>query len=528
VAMATSELDYAPPKSSLHSSTTFAEMSQASISGETGSVTTSQSARITGSAVSSSEDQRKESLVLLGDYSCSAAAMLTTFSSQLLDYIVATQNTLDAHLTYYIFNIHAAASPDSPASPAPSPSTLPTPELLIGKIMTSNLSAYIYTPVNLAHNRANLNSSWFTVPERYRPIIDYYSISEDANGIWSTDDGWPSESFIEFSTSKRALLQFGTIDPQMQGVDYSSELEILFPSGYIEQDGTNLSFNSAGPITNNCYLHNTTTNVSSSNSSWATVSLSNPSDFIFSRDNLSSIDLNFNLTSQLTDCGISPLLNTTLNNVTADIDFVPYRSLAASTIWSWAPGEPKDYNTSASPSHSGSVMRCTATSYSGRWAVADCARKHYTACRAAPYNWTISAHAVSFSLASTACPTNYTFSAPASALENAYLTQAIRLTKDFSEDKSDGAGAVLLAFNSLNVPGCWVAGQGNTTCPYSSESLMSFARARTIVVPTVAVIIILVVSAATLFAKGVGHRRGVKKRMGRKARNGFVYEGVPS
>lgn len=522
--MATSELDHAPLKSSLHGSTTFAEMSHASILAETASVTTSQSARITGSAVSSSEDQRKESLVLLGNYSCSAAAMLTTFSGQLLDYIVATQNTLDAHLTYYTFNIHAAASPDSPASPAPSPSTLPTSELLIGNIMTSNLSAYIYTPDNLAYDRANLNSSWFTVPERYRPILDYYSISEDENEVWSTEDGWPSESFIEFSTSKRALLQFGTIDPQMRGVDYSSDLEILFPSGYIEQDRTSRSLDSVGPNTNNCFLHNTTTNVSSSNSSWATVSLSNPSDFISSGDNLSSIDLNFNLTSELTDCGISPLLNTTLNNVTADIDFVPYRSLAASTIWSWAPGEPKDYNTSAS----GSVMRCSTTSYSGRWAVADCARKHYAACRAAPYNWTISAHAVSFSFANAACPTNYTFSTPASALENAYLTQAIRLTKDFNEDKPDGAGAVLLAFNSLNVPGCWVAGQGNTTCPYSSQSLMSFARERTIVVPTVAVIIILVVSAATLFAKGVGHRRGVKRRRGRKARNGFVYEGVPS
>ncbi|KFY23492.1 hypothetical protein V493_05821, partial [Pseudogymnoascus sp. VKM F-4281 (FW-2241)] len=190
-----------------------------------------------------------------GDYKCSPAATLETFGHQLHSYIVETQNTLAAQLSYYVFNIHAAASAASPQSPAPAPINLPVDRELIGGMLSNNLSSYIYTPINLANNRANLNSSWYTVPERYRPVTDYYTVKIDDNGVWTTEDGWPSESFIQFSSLKRALFQFGTIDPQMQGADYEPDADILFPSGFITDPQNNVTLNSTGHVTSGCYLH---------------------------------------------------------------------------------------------------------------------------------------------------------------------------------------------------------------------------------------------------------------------------------
>lgn len=46
-------------------------------------------------------------------------------------------------------------------------------------------------------------------------------------------------------------------------------------------------------------------------------------------------------------------------------------------------------------------------------------------------------------------------------------------------------------------------------------------------VPTVAAIIVLVISALTLFVKCAGYRK-VRKRTRKRADNGFIYEGVPS
>ena len=124
-----------------------------------------------------------EDLESLGPYKCSPGAVLSVFSRLLNSYNLATQNTLEAHLTYFTFNIHAAADHDNPTSPAPAPTSMPKEESLIGSLINGNLSAYIYTPRNLENNRNNLNSSWFTVPERYRPVTDYYSIIKDGDEI---------------------------------------------------------------------------------------------------------------------------------------------------------------------------------------------------------------------------------------------------------------------------------------------------------------------------------------------------------
>lgn len=445
-----------------------------------------------------------------GAYTCSPAATLETFGHQLHSYIVDTQNTLAAQLSYYVFNIHAAASSASPDSPAQAPTNLPVDGELIGGMLSSNLSSYIYTPINLSNNRANLNSSWYTVPERYRPVTDYYTVEIDDNAVWSTDDGWPSESFIEFSSLKRVLFQFGTIDPQMQRADYFADASILFPTNFLTTPQSSLSLNSTGDVSSGCYLHSPPATPSNTNSSWASYALT-------------TTPTNSTLAA-LTSCGISPHLNATLTD-SASTSPLPYHAFTLATHWSWAPSEPKNYSTSLSPANA-ALMRCAAVSPSGSWSVTSCAEKRFIACRASPFDWSISSNPVALPYAASACPPGTAFAAPASALENSYLAQAQRSSsRDF-----DGQG-VLVAFNSVQVDGCWVVGGADEVCPYDRVTLLQFAREREIVVPTVAAVIVLVISALTVFSKVAGNRRvgrGKRGREGWRAANGFVYEGVPS
>jgi hypothetical protein len=134
------------------------------------------------------------------------------------------------------------------------------------------------------------------------------------------------------------------------------------------------------------------------------------------------------------------------------------------TIWSWAPGEPRNSSSGVSDS----LFRCATSNVDlgGRWEVSDCSQKYYTACRASsqPYDWKIATYTVSYSYASQTCPNNYIFGAPRTALENSYLTQAIR---EYHRDY-DGHG-VWVDFNSLDFKDCWVSGGPNATCPYKDS-----------------------------------------------------------
>jgi hypothetical protein len=168
-----------------------------------------------------------------------------------------------------ILNIHAAVSNADPTAPAPAPTNLPGESDTLGGLFSGNLSAYIYTPSNLRLDRANLNASWYNVVERYQPAYDYYNITLDSNGIASTDDGWPSESYIEFSKSKRLLLGWGNVDPQMAGYNFSMDVSTIFPSGYIQDIQTDIGVTNSGELTSGCFLSDTTQLLSEINSSWA-------------------------------------------------------------------------------------------------------------------------------------------------------------------------------------------------------------------------------------------------------------------
>lgn len=218
---------------------------------------------------------------------------------------------------------------------------------------------------------------------------------------------------------------------------------------------------SKGKLTRGCFLRNSTDDLSQTNSSWALAT--DLPGFSYPTSAASDLIPLLNLTANETNCGISPMLNVTLLNVTAHDNYIPYQNFSYATIWSWATGEPKSYNNS----DSASLYRCATSNIDlfGRWIVADCSQKYFAACRAQaqPYNWTITTYPISYSIANQACPDEYTFTAPRTALENSYLTQAMREShRDY-----DGHGA-WVDFNSLDVGGCWVTGGPNATCPYTA------------------------------------------------------------
>ncbi|KAK0123355.1 hypothetical protein ONS96_010348 [Cadophora gregata f. sp. sojae] len=421
-------------------------------------------------SISAIPDTPNSPLVAIGPYVCTTSINLSAFTSLLLDYIQKSENTLGAHLIYLILNLHAAASEQDPDAPAPQPSRLPLGLDLLGNQFAGNLTEYIYTESELLSDRRNLNDSWYNIQnELYRPVEGYYEMTRTPNGILTTEDGWPSEAYIEFANSKRLLIGWGTIDPQMEGYNFTGDSGTIFTEGFIQELQTEVRATDDGALTNGCFMNNSTDELAQANSSWAVQS----SLSSFEYPTASSADLTplLNLTTSLTNCGISPHLNNTLLSVSAHQNSTPYTLFSHSTIWSWAPNSPQNASTTpTSPSSTSQIFRCaisTLTSpenpYPGRWIVDDCSARRYAACRRRnkPYTWTLADVAVSYSFADENCPEEYEFAAPRTALENAYLTVAMRRSgRDF-----DGHGA-WVDFNSLDVEGCWTTGGPNATCPY--------------------------------------------------------------
>ncbi|QSZ33935.1 hypothetical protein DSL72_005514 [Monilinia vaccinii-corymbosi] len=474
-----------------------------------------------------------KTLYNVGPYTCTTTISLEVLTSVLLGYIEKTQNTIDAHLLTVTLNIHAVESDADIDGPAPQPLILPDPLESLGSLFSSNLSAYIYTPGDLTSNRADLNSSWYSVTERHRPVLDYYTTATQEFGIVTTEDGWPTEAFIELSQGKRMLLQFGSVDPSMKKYNFDGDADTIFPQGYIDnRHGSNILASSDGMIRSGCLLDNSTENISQINSSWATAG--NLPSFEYPTRSDSDPTSLFSLASSLTSCGISPTLNITLLNNTASANNPPYKAYVQSSIWSWAFNEPRNFSSSSSSTdNSDSLFRCAVLrSQTNRWHVTDCSTKLYAACRAPsqPYNWTLTTYSISYSYAPQACPSPYIFEAPRTALENAHLAQTLRnLAPSRNLDRDDAK--VWLDFNSLEMKNCWTTGGPNATCPYTGrEAILENITKKEIVVPTVAALIVLILTGFVLLGKCAGRRwrnwRSRGKR--RRKRGGDVYEGVPA
>lgn len=436
----------------------------------------------------------------------------------------ATATTTDAVLTFLVFNIHAASSWAAPNDPArqPSKDNLPAFGNRINDIIKGNLSQEIYTPQKLQSQRANLNDSWFDVEDDNRPASGYYKTTQGPSGQLMTADGWPTEAYVEFRELYRLIAGFGTIDPQMVEYNVTADEDTIFPPGYIPSNH-NVTFGPSGSVSSGCLFAPSEQSITAdTNSSWAVatapvVSIGTNPDLL---SRISTI-------SNLTSCGLSFLVNSTVSNVTADQDPLPYAAFVHSYLWSWAPGEPfnatSDKDGSASTGNRCAAMYVSGT-YAGRWQTVDCNSRFRVACQdpSTPYHWQVSSSSSTYSNADSACAHPFVFSVPHTALENAHLLAAIQASRSTRDDSTE---PVFVDINSLDVANCW-ASSVNSTCPYVPP--VDTNRTRVVVVPTVAAVIIFVCAALTFFVKCAANRREDKRGRRRRMVGGWEYEGVPT
>jgi hypothetical protein len=457
-------------------------------------------------------------LVQIGRYNCTALMRLDLLTGILDDFLQATSTTTGASLLLLTLDVHAASSILNPDAPAPELITaqLPGSGTLLSDVMKGNISSVTYTPSLLQAQRSDLKTSWYNVERPNLPSSGYYDSRRNSQGNQYTPDGWPTEAFIEFQKFYRVSIGYGTIDPQMRLYNIGPDLDFMFPPGTFSQTQTP-SIASNGQLSSGCLFDALDTGVTSQrNSSWA-ITTAPALDIGGNPDLMVPIPTVTNLTS----CGITALLNQTLGGTTADKDPLPYAAYVHSTLWSWAPGEPRNL-TSNGDRTSNRCAVMTTSPYPGRWRVTDCTDRYRVACRipGQVYNWQISTDSFDYFDASDACRESYEFDVPHTALENAHLIAAIE--KDARRTPNE---AIYIDLNSLNVPECWVSGP-NGTCPYLSTEDNN--RIRIVVVPTVAAVIIFVLAALTFFVKCAANRRENKRGRRRRMVGGWEYEGVPS
>jgi hypothetical protein len=463
-------------------------------------------------------DSSGETLFSLGSYQCSQNLDIQSLSPLMLSYLQNTSDTINARLLWLEFNLHAAASVDAPDDPpkAPPNGALPTGAQLVGQAMNSTMRAYIYTPPDLASDRSDLNESWYHSPFIEYPDPGYYSTQKLANGMIATPDGWPTEGYIQLTKLMRVLLGWGTVDPQMANYNFADDAGTVFPQGYISES-IPIQADSVGQVTSGCFFDASVTAVSQVNSSWALTSFNQNAPVPA-------------LANNLTACGISPILNVTLANTSADSNAASYISFSQSTVWNWAPGEPQDNSVSSfDEDYPQSEFRCAlmdiSPAYVGHWRVEDCPNTYRAACRIdnQPYEWVLSRNEVSFYDAPHSCPEDSTFSAPRTGLENQYLYHIVLSSGDRLATSEEAKG-VWLNFNSLDTAKCWVATGPNGTCPYYVNE--SAKQTRQVLIPTIGAIIAFVLTALTVFVKCNVNRRNSRTR--RRGDGGWDYEGVPA
>ncbi|EAT79283.1 hypothetical protein HBH56_211060 [Parastagonospora nodorum] len=454
----------------------------------------------------------------IGRYNCTLLMRLDLLTGILDNFLDSTSTTTGASFLVLTLDVHAASSilnPNEPATELPT-TRLPGTGTLLSDVMKGNISSVTYTPALLRDQRSDLNSSWFDVQPPSQPLGGYYDIKYNSQRNRYTIDGWPTEAFVEFQRFYRLSIGYGTVDPQMRLYNIGPDLDFIFPPGALEREQTP-SVSSNGQLSSGCLFDASDTGVTSQrNSSWTIATA--PALDVGSRPDLM---IPLPAVSNLTSCGITPLLNQTLGGTTADKNPLPYAAYVHSTLWTWAPGEPKNITSGGDRSDSRCAVMTTSP-YSGRWRVTDCKDRYRVACRVPGqiYNWQISSETSSYFDAVEACRAPYEFDVPHTALENAHLIAAIGRDSRTTPDE-----AIYIDLNALNVPECWVSGLDGT-CPYLATD--DNDRVRIVVVPTVAAVVIFLLAALTFFVKCAANRRENKRGRRRRMVGGWEYEGVPS
>lgn len=474
------------------------------------------------------DDSHGDTLYELGPYRCTNDLDSYTLAQVLAGYFQDTNARLTVYTTYLVLNLHAAASdsaPDYPAS-AVTGDQLPSEGERIGKILGTALKDFIYSPTQLAADRSNLNQSWYQVDQSYMPITEYFTVHENDAGEQSTPDGWPSSKYIQLAKRDRVLIEYGSVDPQLADYDLSLDEDWIYPPGYLTS-AVNVSATTNGTLNSGCLYEPKATVVSQANSSWAmSDSIPIPNGLAL-YDTMASIS---NVLSDITSCGMSPILNTTLFGQTADTNVEHYRNVSLSTSWAWALGEPRDA-TYGGGEGDPKYDRCAIMDLTsdGQWRSTNCTEQRRGACRIgnSPFSWVLSEKSTYFSNISDTCPEGSSFAVPRTGLENKYLHKhLLSLSEaDINPASTDATlREVFIDFNSIDVTSCWVAGGPKAACPYASDPQQ--IERKTVLVAAIAAIIILIITALTFFVKCNANRRN--SRRGKRVIEGWEYEGVPS
>ncbi|KAF9893663.1 hypothetical protein FE257_009831 [Aspergillus nanangensis] len=469
-------------------------------------------------------------LYSLGPYLCSRGLDVSGLIDVWQDYFTRTTSQLNVYTRYITFNLHVAASPMTPNKPpAEVPNTdLPTHSERIGELLDNRLLAYIYTPAQLDDERRNLNESWYEVDDGYKPIAEYFTTTINVDGTQSTPDGWPCTKYVQLAREKRLLLEYGSIDPQLdEYVLIPDETEVLFPPGYLS-DTVPVASADSGSLDSGCLYDPEAYLVSEVNTSWAMSSRIPVPAYL--NESYGLVDLSA-MVVNLTACGLTPTLNDTLFNTTADIDTRPYRNVSLSSSWAWAVGEPQD-SAITQEMDAPKRERCAVMdmSLNGHWRSANCSEPRRAACRVEhlPYTWTLSNTTYTYEDAyARACQGRLSMDAPRTGLENTYLYRHLLSQSNDVIDPTSTLPAlkeVWLDFNSLDIASCWVTGGPGAECPYASDPQQ--LEKRTVLVAAIAGIVICIIAALTLFVKCNANRRNTRR--GRRVIQGWEYEGVPT
>jgi hypothetical protein len=377
----------------------------------------------------------------------------------------------------------------------------------------------LYTPQDLEDDRRNLNKSWFR--DNYRVVTDtaYFSTAETGQDrVLTSTDGWPGEVWVLLTDSRRLLVSWGEIDAQMAQYDFRTDSSNIFNASDLISTPP-VEWNGDGELTSGCFYRAAETAVAARNASWAMTVINN-----------SNPDILPAIAQNMTACGISPVLNMTLGSLAVQDDMVPYREFVQAAVFGWAPGEPANASSLKQNDDFRCAMFDSTSAYKGHWRVDTCQKSRRVACRIAgePYAWRLSTFNVPFGAAPDACPEHTSFDIPRTGLENTYLyRQVLNSTSsesDCDDDCKDIMSGIWINFNSLDQPDCWVIDGPNATCPYSD--FQAEQQQRQVLIPTIAAIIILVLSVLTILVKCNQNRRSGRTR--RRGENGWEYEGIPS
>lgn len=513
---------------SAYISTTTEVSSTTTVTTTTDSISTTSDAA--AASITGYSDSHGDIVYELGPYRCTDDLDLSTLAELLVGYFEDTASDLTIYTTYLVLNLHAAGSNSAPTEPASAVTgdDLPSSQTeRVGSFLGLNLQDYLYGPSQLAKDRNNLNASWYEVRESYMPIVEYYTIHKDKEGIHSTPDGWPSSKYIQLAKSDRVIMEYGSVDPQLATYDLAQDQDAIFPPNYLTKQ-TNLTIASNGSVTSGCLYKAGVTEVSQANSSWA---ISNGIPVAYSAsDDITMQSLDDTLAG-ITRCGVSPMLNTTLFGQTADVNVDHYRNVSLAMGWAWAIGEPEGAESGGGTEDAPKFDRCAIMDLSlgGRWRATNCTEQRLAACRVgnSPFEWALSNSTVEYKLVSGVCPAGSSFAVPRTGLENTYLyeyllTQPHSVINPVSTDPSQRE--VYIDFNSIDVTSCWVSGGAGASCPYASDP--QELERKTVLVAAIAGFVILVIAALTLFIKCNANRRNSRRR--KRVVEGWEYEGVPS